>query len=279
MKIWVCGAEGLLGKTIKAEVRSTKEQADITSLDSLNMFASNHSGITHIINASGYSLVDLAEQNRNTAFQVNAMGPENLARIAADIGAKVIHISTDYVFPGNISRPLHEKDPVDPVNYYGETKLEGEARLLAIAPNSCILRTSALFGNGGKNFIAKILKMFQEKEEIFLANDQINSPTYVVDLSKTILNMLNFSGIYHFANQGVATKFDFGYEIFQFMRAQKIAMKTKFIHSVPSSHFPSLCPRPAYTVFDTSKIQKMIPIRNWKEALHDFLRTRYEPEL
>jgi dTDP-4-dehydrorhamnose reductase len=270
MKIWVVGSEGLLGKAIQADVRSNKDQADITKLSSLRSFTIKNPGITHIINASAYSQVDLAEINRDNAYQVNAIGPENLGVIANEIGAKVIHISTDYVFPGNVFRPLHEKDKVGPINYYGETKLEGEQRLMTIAPSSCIIRTSALFGKGGKNLIAKLLQMFQEKEEIFLANDQFNSPTFANDLSEMILKMLNHHGIYHFSNKGEATKYDFGLEIYQFIK-EKMNLKTKILHSVPSGTFPSRCKRPIYSVFDTKKIEQIAPIRDWKNALHSFL--------
>lgn len=272
MKLWVVGCDGLLGKSIPAEVRSTKLEADITNLHSLREFAKQHVGLTHIINASAYSLVDLAETNRTLAHQVNAVGPENLGRIANEIGAKVIHVSTDYVFPGTILRPLHEEDPVAPINYYGETKLEGEQRLVSIAPDSCVIRTSALFGTGGKSFITKLLQLFQEKDEIFLANDQINSPTLVDDLSGCILQMLDQSGTYHFSNQGQATKFDFGQAIFAFLKERNITVQTKILHSVPSSTFPSACKRPMYSVFDTSKIQKHLKIRGWREALHHYLR-------
>jgi dTDP-4-dehydrorhamnose reductase len=271
MKIWVVGADGLLGKAIPASVSSNKQQADITNIHSLRNFAKENSGITHIVNASAYSMVDLAETNRDLAFQVNAKGPENLGIIAQEIGAKVIHVSTDYVFPGNINRPLHEEDQVGPVNYYGETKLEGEFRLLSIAPKSCIIRTSALFGSGGKSFISKLLQLFQDREEIYLANDQINSPTSVNDLSAAIMQMLDHSGIYHFSNMGEATKFDFGRAIFAFAKSKNIQLKTKYLHSVPSSTFPSPCKRPMFSVFDTSKVQKLVSIRRWKDALHSFL--------
>lgn len=270
MKIWVVGSDGLLGKAIRADVRSNKEEADITKLSSLRSFAIKNPGITHIINASAYSQVDLAETNRDNAYQVNALGPENLGVIASEIGAKVIHISTDYVFPGNVFRPLHEKDIVGPVNYYGETKLEGEQRLLSIAPSSCIIRTSALFGKGGKNLTAKLLQMFQENEEIFLANDQLNSPTFTSDLSEMILKMFKESGIFHFSNKGTATKYDFGLEIYHFVK-EKMNLKAKLLHSVSSATFPSSCKRPIYSVFDTTKIERIAPIRDWKSALHSFL--------
>lgn len=279
MKIWVIGANGLLGSALCRRLPfpylpSGRQDADIADLNSLRFFAKEHPGITHIVNCSAYSLVDLAEKHRKEAHQVNAVGPENLGYLAQEIGAKVVHISTDYVFAGDLLRPLHEEDRVGPLNYYGETKLEGEKRLFAVLPSSCVIRSSSLFGRGGKNFIARIFQMFQEKEEILLTNDQYNSPTCVEDLSLAIISMLDASGLYHFANRGMATKFSFVSSIYNHVLQQGIATTTKRLVSVQSSSFPSLCKRPAYSVFNTEKIEKKLgyPIRNWEDALQSFLR-------
>ena len=226
MKLWIVGVNGLLGSSLKnavpISVGSSKTEADVTSLPSLRSFMNRHPGITHIINASAFSLVDLAEKQRESAYLVNAIGPENLGVIAREWGVKIIHISTDYVFPGNIDRPLHEQDLVSPVNYYGETKLEGEKRLLSVFPSGCILRTSSLFGKGGKNFVARIVDLIQEKEEIFLSDDQFNSPTYVEHFVEVVLKMRDQSGVYHFSNQGDASKYRFGKEIFNFAKAKSL---------------------------------------------------------
>ena len=277
MKIWVIGANGLLGSSLYRQmptlcVPSTKTEADIANLNSLRAFAKCHPGITHIVNCSAFSLVDLAETRRPEAHQINALGPENLGRIAQEIQAKVVHISTDYVFPGDLLRPLHEEDFVKPLNYYGETKWEGEKRLLAALPSACVIRTSALFGSGGKNFIANIFRMFLEKEEILLVDDQCNSPTFVEDLSLAIIQMLDTSGLYHFSNRGVATKFSFVSAMYRHALQKGIPVATKKLVAVPSSTFASLCRRPAYSVFDTSKMEQRLPIRTWEEALHSFLQ-------
>src|SRR3989338_4969726 len=183
MKLWVVGSNGLLGSSLLRKaprsIGSSKQEADVTSIQSLRAFVKKNPGITHIVNASAFSLVDLAEKNRESAYLVNAIGPENLGILAKEIGAKIVHISTDYVFPGDLDRPLCEEDFVCPVNYYGETKLEGEKRVLRVFPSVCIIRTASLFGKGGKNFVAKIFDLLREKEEIYLSADQTNSPTYV----------------------------------------------------------------------------------------------------
>ena len=277
MKIWVVGANGLLGSTLcKIDplhcIPSTKRTANITDLSSLRSFALNNPGITHIVNASAYSQVDLAEAERLDAFRVNAMGPENLARIGIEMGAKVVHISTDYVFPGNGSVPLHEEDLVCPINYYGKTKLDGERKILSLLPSACVIRTSALFGEGGKSFISSLFQMFSEKKTIYLSDDQQNSPTYVEDLALAIFQMLDVSGIYHFSNQGFATKFSFGSMIYEFAKQKALPLVTQELIATPSSFFPSACKRPLYSVFDTSKIGKIISIRPWEDALCSFLQ-------
>lgn len=279
MKIWVTGAKGLLGSTLcrlapDICIPTSKEQVNICDLDALQAFVKVNSGITHIVNCSAYSLVDLAETNREEARLVNSVGPENLGKIAKEIGARIVHISTDYVFPGDLHRPISEEDSVGPLNYYGETKWEGEQRLLSVFPSACVIRTSSIFGVGGKNFVAKLFQLFQQKEQIFLSNDQWNSPTFTEDLSLALLQMLDQTGVYHFANRGSATKFSFAVAIWNIAVEKGISIVTKQLTPVPGSFFPSPCRRPVYSVFDTSKIERLIsnPIRPWEEALHTFLK-------
>jgi len=278
MRLWITGAKGLLGSALAklappSSIITDRSQVDITDLASLRFFVRSHPDITHIINAAAFSLVDLAETRREEAFQGNVIGPENLAVIASEIRAQLIHISTDYVFEGNFKNPLKETDPVLPQNYYGETKLEGEMRVQSIFPKTLIIRTSWIFGSGGKNFVAKFWQMLQEKKEISLTNDQWGRPTYVMDLAKTILEMLDQSGIYHFANLGIATKFSFGSLMQELAQFYKHLTLTKKIHAVPSSTFPALCKRPIYSAFDTTKIEAVLkkPIRTWQEALKEHI--------
>ncbi len=278
MKIWIVGAGGLLGSSLVAKapknsIASTRTDVDVCDFQALEVFVTKHPDITHIVNCAALAQVDIAEKKFDAAHRINAIGPENLGRIASKIGAKIIHISTDYVFPGDLHRPLHEEDSVGPVNHYGKTKLEGERRLLSVFPSACILRTSCLFGHGGKNFVARMFNLFKEKEEILLANDQTNSPTYVEDFSQVILQMLERDGVYHFSNRGMATKYSFGSEIFTFAKKVGLKIKTQRLIPVPSSTFTACCPRPMFTVFDISKIAKVLkkPIAPWEESLHTFL--------
>ncbi len=283
MKIWIVGSRGLLGSAFFDIVRSlgidcvasSRDDADVSNENSLNAFVKVHPNISHIVNCSAFSLVDLAEKEKEKAWNVNGLGPEYLGKIATHIHAKMIHISTDYVFDGSLNRSLREDDPIHPLNYYGETKREGEIRLLKVNPDACIVRTSSIFGSGGKNFVAKLLTLFGTEKEIFLSNDQWVRPTYAQDLSLAILQICCFfqSGIYHFANQGAATKFEFACAMKDTMEKMKRPFAVQTLRSVSSHFFPSLCKRPVYSVFDTHKIEKtfQIEIRSWQEALEEFL--------
>ena len=275
MKLWVTGADGLLGSELRkyAAVATGRNEADIGDLATIRSFLKKNPGITHIVNCAAFSLVDLAESKREEAFRVNALGPENLGIAASETGARVVHISTDYVFPGILRRPLREDDPVLPCSHYGNTKLEGERRLFNANPDACILRTSWIFGRGGKNFVSKLLRMLQENEEIRLTDDHWNLPTFAPDLARAILKMFDASGIYHFANHGPATKYEFGLAMREEAEAAGFPIAAKRIVPVPGAAFPSPAGRPAYSVFDLSKIEKRLgaPIRHWREALREYL--------
>lgn len=272
--LWITGANGLLGSALCAKCKAalhleTGHEVDISDMASVRAFVEKQRGITHIVNCAAFSLVDAAETQREEAYRANAVGPENLARVAREIGAKLVHISTDCVFPGNGRQLLTETDPVGPCNYYGETKLEGEQRALALS--ACVIRTSWVFGNGGKNFVAKLLPLLQTQKEIRLTQDQWARFTYAPDLAEAILQMLDQSGLYQYANAGVTTRYEFG----QAMREEAILLRwpvvTESIIPVPGAAFPAPCKRPIYSAFDTTKIESFVTIRPWREALRDFL--------
>lgn len=286
MKIWVLGAGGLLGSAFTKIAKvlgidcltPSRSEVDVGDFVSLETFIEAHPKVTHIVNCSAFSLVDLAETKRQEAWLANALGPENLGKIANQVQAKIIHISTDYVFAGDLQRPVCEDDPILPLNYYGKTKREGEIRLLDMKSDACIIRTSSIFGFGGKNFASKLLNLFKTEKEILLSNDQWVRPTYAKDLSLAILKICHSfqGGIYHFANAGVATKFEFGCKMREILEQMQIPLTVQSLKEVPSSTFASPCKRPVFSVFDTAKIEKtfQIGIRSWEEALQEFLVQR-----
>ena len=275
MKLWVTGADGLLGSALRkhAFVATNRGLADLSNLEALRLFALAHPGITHIVNCAAFSLVDPAETRREEAFCANAIGPQHLAIVAREIGARLLHISTDYVFRGDLHRPLTESDPTDPCNYYGVTKLEGEKRVFSELPSACVLRTSWIFGEGGKNFVATLLTRMRELEEVYLTADHWGRPTYTEDLVNAILCLADCCGLYQFANGGAATKHEFGVAMKQEAEMLGIPLAVKKIIAVPGSHFSSAAKRPVYSAFDTTKIEQIIgsPIRPWRDALREHM--------
>lgn len=278
MFLWIPGVNGLLGAALAKQARgfclgTGREAVDISNLASVREFVRKNPGITHIVNCAAFSQVDLSETHPEEARKANALGPENLALAAKEIGARLVHISTDYVFEGNLHRPLREEDPTQPVNTYGKTKLEGEERVLHALPEACVLRVSWIFGAGGKNFVAKLLHLLQTQKEIRLTNDHWSRPTYAPDLASVILQMLDHSGIYHFANAGVANKYEFGIAMKEEAELLGLPIVSESIIPVPGSAFPSPCKRPVFSAFDTGKIERELCLtpRHWRTALKEYL--------
>jgi dTDP-4-dehydrorhamnose reductase len=270
--LWITGSRGLLGSALckKCEgALKTGHELDISSLESIQGFVWENPQITHIVNCAAFSEVDAAEKEREKAFQTNVKGPENLGKIANEIQARLIHISTDYVFDGKGKKPLREEDEVGPLSYYGMTKLWGEE--IALKKGALVIRTSWLFGNGGKSFVSKLLKMLQTQKEIRLTDDQWGRFTYAPELSDAILKMQDQKGLYQYANEGITTKYEFGLAMREEALSMGYPIKTESILPVASTYFPAPCERPAYSAFDTRKIAPFVTIRHWREALRDFL--------
>ncbi len=270
--LWITGAKGLLGSALKEcapNAVGTGHEVNIADLKGVRDFVKKNPQIGHIVNCAAFNQVDAAEERREEAIQTNVIGPENLAVVARDIGAKFIHISTDYVFPGNGKRPLSEEDPVGPCNFYGQSKWEGEQRALALG--ATVVRTSWIFGKGGKTFVGKLLQMLQTQKEIHLTCDQWGRFTYAPDLARALLQMWDRPGLYHYANEGVASKYDFGLA----MREEAIRLgypvAAESLLPVSGSFFQSPCKRPAYSAFDTTKMGAFVAIRPWREALREYL--------
>ncbi len=271
---WITGSKGLLGSALCLKCRAaslptieTGREVDVADLGSLRTFADKNPAITHIINCAAFSQVDDAEKKQEEAHQTNALGPKHLAIVADEIGAKLIHISTDYVFSGEKKQPLSETDPVGPCNYYGKSKLEGEKMALG----HCVIRTSWIFGNGGKNFVSKLLTMLQTEKKIYLTEDQWGRFTYAPDLADAILAMRDQKGLFQFANQGVSTRYEFGLAMRKEALLLGFPIVTEEIIPVLGAQFPTPCARPVYSAFNTSKIEQFVKVRHYKDALREFL--------
>jgi dTDP-4-dehydrorhamnose reductase len=277
INLLVTGSKGQLGSKIKDLERNyprynffftDSKSLNITDHLKVNEFIINNK-IDVIINCAAFTDVDKAERKFDLANKVNNIAVSNLAQISKDNNIKLIHISTDYVFDGLKGKPYNEMDTPNPKTIYGKTKLNGELEMQKISPkNSIILRTSWLYSNAENNFPHKILKQANYKSKIDVVNDQIGSPTSVLDLANTILKILpkiNSKNVelYHFSNDGSCSRLDFAKEILR-LRGLKIAL-----NSVASHSYYKRIKRPLFTVLDSSAIKNKfkLSIPYWKKSL------------
>jgi len=219
-----------------------------------------------IVNCAGFTQVDRAEAEPEAAQRVNAIGAANLARAARQAGARLLHISTDYVFDGRAHRPYREDDPVAPLNVYGRSKLAGEQAIRDILPQAhLIVRTQWLFGVGGPNFVATILRLARERPELKVVNDQHGRPTYAPDLAVALWKLIacEARGTVHCANAGAATWFD--------LATAAVAAAGLRASVVPCStvDMPRPAPRPRFSVLDCTRYEGLVgsPLRPWQAAL------------
>ncbi len=242
MKIWILGAGGQLGQAI-AEVcgsekipyvASTHSEADITNLEQLKWMAEQILP-THLINCAAYPDVDGAEKNVEHAYTVNALGTENVGIIGRELGIKVVHVSTDYVFDGENDRPYLETDRPNPIGVYGKSKLEGELRLLEQLGTACIVRTSWIFGQRGKNFLSSILTRLQRDEHIQADTDQINRATYNCDLAQALIDLSCQSGIFHFANGQPASRYQIVKDFYTAATERNLTVKCQKISPISAA--------------------------------------------
>ena len=271
-KILVTGANGQLGTELKKllpnAIFTDVENLDITDFKSVESFV-NENQIDIIINCAAYTAVDNAEDNFELAKKINEIGPKNLALN----GAKIIHISTDYVFDGTNHQPYSPEDKTNPISVYGQTKRAGELAVLENAQIGIVIRTAWLYSAHGNNFVKTMRRLGAERESLNVVADQIGSPTFAGDLAEAITSILpqlskNNNGIYHYTNEGVCSWYDFATEI---MNESGISCK---VNPIPSSAYPTKAKRPFYSVLDKSKIKQTfcIKIPHWKEGLKKCLK-------
>jgi len=282
--IWLIGNKGMLGQELSdilsregLEFIGTDREVDIRSLDTLRDYG-KQKNITWIINCSAYTAVDKAEDEEAFARSINATGAGNIATIAQELGATMIHISTDYVFKGDGTRPYLESDPVDPQGAYGRTKAEGEVLVQANCTKHFIIRTAWLYGKHGPNFVTTMLRLMKEKTSISVVSDQRGTPTWAYDLASAIYAIVAAKaetyGIYHFTNAGETTWHGFASEIQRCGREMGILEHDCEVLPITSDKYPSKAKRPAWSVLYKEKIQKEFGIipPEWKTSLKEYLR-------
>jgi dTDP-4-dehydrorhamnose reductase len=278
--ILITGANGQLGQCFR-ELENTfpqysflftdKNTLQITDANAIDTFFSNNN-IDVCINCAAYTAVDKAESEKALAVEVNATAVGYLAKASATYNAKFIHISTDYVFDGTATLPYKADEKTNPVNFYGQTKLDGELNAIKENPKSIIIRTAWVYSSYENNFVKTMIRLMNEKESIGVVNDQRGAPTYAPDLAKAIMHIIeknNFvAGIYHYSNKGNISWYDFATEIAKQINTRCI------VNGITTSQFPTPAARPAYSVLDSSKIEEtfLINIPDWKFSLSECMR-------
>lgn len=275
-KILVTGANGQLGQEFQQLAPRFDSSYQFYFFSKSELDISNREEVQKkiediqpdfFVNCAAYTAVDKAETEQDHALAINAFAVENMALACKRAGARFIHVSTDYVFDGNGTRPYKEDDAVDPVNAYGASKLKGEELAVQANEQTIIIRTSWVYSAFGNNFVKTMLRLMQSRPEVNVVDDQQGSPTYAADLAEGIMEIIDSGkwvpGIYHFSNEGVITWYDFASEI------KKLSGYAAKVNAIPTEQYPTPARRPHYSVFDKTKIQETFGIRlkNWQEGL------------
>ena len=277
MKLLVTGVKGQLGYDV-CKVLSARgiehRGVDIEDFDITNVQAAHDYIAAYrpdgVIHCSAWTAVDRAEDELEKVRAVNAEGSRNIASVCKEIGAKLVYISTDYVFPGTGDRFYEPDDPTGPLGAYGVTKLEGEQAVQALLERYFIVRVSWVFGKNGNNFVRTMLRLAETKSELNVVCDQIGSPTYTADLAPLLCDMVvtNKYGIYHATNEGICSWAEFAEEIF------RLAGKRVKVNPVPTSEYPTRAARPLNSRMSKAKLEAMgfSRLPDWHDALVRYLR-------
>ncbi len=300
-KIAVIGANGMLASMLCDSVpksvtlhRFDLPELDITDADQLNTtFAELKPDV--VINCAAFTQVDACESQREMAFQVNGAGPGHLATVARNIGAVLVHVSTDFVFSGARTTPYVEDDMTEPISAYGESKLQGEQAILASGLSDYyIIRTSWLYGPGGPNFVETIIRLATEREELGIVTDQFGTPTYTGDLAAAIWRLISpitsYSspvtqhqsqitapyGIYHYSNSGVCSWYEFACAIVEQLRNDNASLKLRELKPITTAEYPLPAERPSYSVLSKEKYKQVTgdEISDWRYSLDRYFKNR-----
>jgi len=280
-QILVTGADGQLGNELKVLAKTYgdkkfvfagKTELDITDTEQINNFFDLNQ-IDFCINGAAYTHVDQAETDFNNVYLINAEAAGELAAVCHDYSIPLFHISSDFVFDGDKMTPYEEADPTNPLNVYGQSKLEGEKKVMSVHNKVFLIRTSWVFSSFGKNFVKTMVRLGMEVPEIKVVYDQFGSPTYARDLAQTIVAIIdtkgheNHYGVYHYCNRGITSWYDFAVEIMS-----QIGSECTII-PIDTIDYPTPAKRPSYSALSTEKIRTSfdIHIPDWQESLSDYI--------
>ncbi len=297
--IWLIGKNGMLGSEIARQLEradleyvGTDREIDITDQAALDSFANGNHGIDWIINCAAYTAVEKAEEEPELAARLNAEGAGNIARTAKKAGARMIHISTDYVFDGAGKTPYTEIMPISPLGVYGKTKADGEKLVTETLDDAYVFRTAWLYGPRGKNFVYTMVDLMNGRDSITVVADQFGSPTCTMDLARCIITVIlrdrqsGFSaaagrqtisavppGIYHCTGEGETTWYDFACEIYRIGKLKGIVTRDCTVKPCTTAEYGAKVARPAYSVLSKSKLKKALGIKlpSWQESLLAFM--------
>lgn len=272
MKVLVTGANGQLGYDVIKQLNSVgidylgtdRESLDITNKEQVTRVISDYNPDA-VIHCAAYTAVDKAEDEKDLCYSVNVLGTKYVAEACKEIDAKMVYISTDYVFDGEGDEPFGVTDKPNPINYYGQTKYEGEVEVQKILDKCFVVRISWVFGCNGNNFVKTMLRLGKERDEISVVADQIGSPTYTYDLAKLLIEVIRTDkfGVYHVTNEGYCSWYEFACEIF------KQAGVTVKVNPIKTEDYPTKARRPK-----NSRLYKspLIELENWEDALNHYLK-------
>lgn len=274
----ITGANGQLGRAVNLQyagsgeyelINTDVEELDITNIDKVMAFVRDVKPYA-IVNCAAYTAVDACEKEEDLAFRINAIGPRNLSIAATETGAKMMHVSTDYVFDGNGTRPYRETDPTGPQGAYGRTKLAGEEFVREFSDRHFIVRTAWLYGDG-KNFVKTMLRLSETNDKVRVVMDQVGSPTSAAELAKAIAYLLpteNY-GLFHGTCEGDCSWAQFTEEIF------RLAGKNTIVEAITSEEYAAAARRPAYSILENYmfKMTTDFMFADWHDAIAEYLRS------
>ncbi|KAF0091884.1 MAG: dTDP-4-dehydrorhamnose reductase [Fusobacteria bacterium] len=271
MKVLVTGANGQLGYDVIERLEKSNIEClgididilDITDQEQVKKFISNYSPEV-VIHCGAYTAVDKAEDEKELCYSVNVLGTRFIAQACKEVDAKMVYISTDYVFDGEGDQPFEVTDKPNPINYYGETKYQGELEVQNILEKYFIVRISWVFGSNGNNFVKTMLRLGKERDEISVVADQIGSPTYTFDLAEILVEMIKTDkyGIYHVTNEGYCSWYEFACEIFK-----QVGIDIK-VNPINTEEYPTRAIRPKNSRMNKNLLNKL---EAWESALNHYI--------